>query len=141
MALAKILVDSSFLFALYHKGEVRHLLAKTVAETSGAQFIIPYVVLTEAAFLFNRHRGVPAVMDFLAALVAAQAIFEVTTLDDLVRARTIMGTYADAKLDFVDCCTMALSERLNITKVCTFDYRDFSIFRPKHCPVLEIVPG
>jgi predicted nucleic acid-binding protein len=39
-----------------------------------------------------------------------------------------------------DCCIMTLSERLNITQVCTFDQRDFLIFRPKHCDYLDILP-
>jgi predicted nucleic acid-binding protein len=46
--------------------------------------------------------------------------------------REILRTYPGAKLDFVDCCMMAMSERLNITRVCTFDRRDFLIFRPTH---------
>lgn len=59
---------------------------------------------------------------------------------DLERAAEIMEQYADADLDFVDCCIMALAERLNITEVCTLDQRDFSIFRPAHCDYLEILP-
>lgn len=51
-----------------------------------------------------------------------------------------MDFYQSARFDFVDCCIMALSERLNITQVCTLDRRDFSIFRPGHCPFLELLP-
>ena len=40
-----------------------------------------------------------------------------------------MEKYADARFDFVDCCIMALAERLAITQICTFDRRDFSIFK------------
>jgi predicted nucleic acid-binding protein len=62
------------------------------------------------------------------------------TKDDAERATEIMEAYSDARFDFVDCCIMALSERLNITQVCTFDRRDFVIFRPKHCDYLELLP-
>jgi len=48
--------------------------------------------------------------------------------------------YADARLDFVDCCIMALTERLDIRRVATFDRRDFSIFRPNHGDYLELLP-
>ena len=61
-------------------------------------------------------------------------------LADLQRARAIMAAYPEADLDFVDCCLMALSERLKITQICTFDRRDFSIFRPQHCDYLELLP-
>ena len=60
--------------------------------------------------------------------------------DDVKRAIDVMESYADARFDFVDCCIMALTERLNITRICTFDRRDFSIFRPKHCDFLELLP-
>ncbi len=45
-----------------------------------------------------------------------------------------------ASFDYTDAAIMALSERLQITKVCTFDRRDFGIFRPKHCDYLELLP-
>ncbi len=59
---------------------------------------------------------------------------------DLRRARQIMQQYEKADLDFVDCCIMALSERLKITSVYTFDRRDFVIFRPTHVDYLELLP-
>jgi predicted nucleic acid-binding protein len=51
-----------------------------------------------------------------------------------------MSTYATAEFDLVDACIMALSERHEIKQICTFDRRDFSIFRPKHCEYLELLP-
>lgn len=36
---------------------------------------------------------------------------------------------------------MALTERLGITQVYTFDRRDFSIFRPAHCDFLQLLPA
>jgi hypothetical protein len=35
---------------------------------------------------------------------------------------------------------MAQAERLNIARIATFDRRDFSVFRPKHCEYLELLP-
>lgn len=51
-----------------------------------------------------------------------------------------MQQYASANFDFVDCCIMALTERLNVTQVGILDRRDFSIFRPQHVNHLEILP-
>lgn len=140
MALPQILVDSSFLYALLDVRNPKYSIARSVVALRKVQMLVPYITLSEAAFLFNRAGGVPAVMRFLDALVALQPQYETVTSDDLTRAREIMGKYLTAKLDFVDCCIMALSERLNITQVCTFDHRDFGIFRPKHCDRLEILP-
>ena len=61
-------------------------------------------------------------------------------LDDLNRVREIAIAYADAEFDIVDCCIMAIAERLNVTHIATFDRRDFSVFRPRHCEYLELLP-
>lgn len=109
-------------------------------ELYNGQFIVPYVVLTESAFLFNRMGGIPAVAAFLNALIKGNYVYEAVLPEDLIRVREIMLQYQDARLDFVDCCIMALSERLNITQVCTFDRRDFGIFRTKQVDYLELLP-
>jgi predicted nucleic acid-binding protein len=61
-------------------------------------------------------------------------------MDDVQRAAVIMAKYPTAKLDFVDCCIMALSERLSISQVCTFDRRDFVIYRRPNGEALELLP-
>ena len=136
----RALADSGFLFSLYDTASKRHTEAATLVRTESLQLLVPGVVLTETAFLFNRTGGVPAVVNFLDSLIVAQMRLEPVTLDDLRRVREIMATYADSKLDFVDCCIMALSERLDVSQVCTFDRRDFPIFRPKHRDYLELLP-
>lgn len=52
----------------------------------------------------------------------------------------IMQQYQAAKFDFVDTAIMALAERLKIEIICTFDHRDFSLFRPQHCNYFHLVP-
>lgn len=136
----KVLVDSSFLYDLYDRNSLKNDEASAIAELYAGQFVIPYVVLTETAFLFRRAGEVPAVVRFLDALVAGDYEYEIVSPADLTRVREIMAAHNDSKLDFVDCCIMALSERLQITQVCTFDHRDFNIFRPRHVSHLEILP-
>ncbi len=63
------------------------------------------------------------------------------TSEDMVRMAEIMRQYASAAFDYTDAAIMALSERLSITQVYTFDQRDFRIFRPNHCPYLELLPA
>lgn len=140
MATNSVLVDTSYLFALFDEKNVAHVRATLIAKIYQGRFVVPYVVLTEAAYLFRREGGVPAVLTFLDRLISMRPQLEVVAYDDLTRAREIMAEYADSRLDFVDCCIMALSERLGITQVCTLDYRDFSMFRPKHSTHLEILP-
>jgi predicted nucleic acid-binding protein len=66
---------------------------------------------------------------------------EALTPADMRRMQQIMIQYASAEFDFADAAIMALAERLNITRVATFDRRDFSQFRPAHCEFLELLPN
>ena len=59
---------------------------------------------------------------------------------DLGAIHDIATAYASASFDIVDCCLMAMAERLDVTRIATFDRRDFSIFRPRHCDYLELLP-
>lgn len=138
--MATILLDTSFVVALNNPKDKHHAAAKDLFAGQRNVYLLPEVVLAEAAFLLGKAGGLPASLRFLDRLVAALAVLQSVSLPDLKRAREIMAAYPDARLDFVDCCLMALSERLNITQVCTYDRRDFSMFRPKHCDYLELLP-
>lgn len=62
------------------------------------------------------------------------------TINDRQRMHEIMKQYRDARLDIADVAQLTLAERLNITRIYTFDRRDFSLFRPTHCDYLELLP-
>lgn len=141
MALPKVLVDSSFLYALFRKADPDHQAVRAVFETVRAEFIIPQVVLTEASWLFNRAGGMPLVSAFLELLAAAEFPLEQVTYHDLRRVSELMRHYPGTKLDLVDCCIVALAEKLDITRVATLDRRDFSIVRTQNGRFLEIVPS
>jgi len=135
-----VLVDSSFLYALYAHETKGHIDAVKALASQEYTVIVPEVTLSEVTFLFRRSGGMPAVATFLERFVTSGISLETLLLEDVRRATEIMKSYPEAALDFVDCCLMALSERLNVTKICTFDRRDFSIFRPTHCEYLELLP-
>jgi predicted nucleic acid-binding protein len=138
MTKAQALVDTSFLLAVYNQNDKLH--QKAISSRSDSELLIPQVVLVEAVYFFKAKGGVPAAVKFFDGLLTSRTPLESITYTDLARARDIMSTYADAHFDFVDCCIMALAERLNIRQIYTFDRRDFSIFRPQHGPYLELLP-
>ncbi len=140
MTANKILIDSSFLYALSDPTDQYRQAARAFAVREKSFRVIPDVALTEVTHILNRRIGHRAMITFLKTLTASDAQLEPVTMDDVKRAHSIMAQYSDSHFDFVDCCIMALSERLNITRVCTFDRRDFSIFRPAHCDYLELLP-
>ena len=134
------LFDTSFVVVFNNPKDSKHTRAVKFLAENRDRFLLPEVVLTEAAFLLGKAGGQPAVTGFLERLVSTQSLLQSVNLIDMNRAKEIMLAYPESRLDFVDCCLMALSERLSITRVCTFDRRDFSIFRPKHCDYLELLP-
>lgn len=136
----RVLIDSSFLYALYNRNTTLHQKAFNFAAQKNMVFIVPVITLPEVSFLFVRDIGHHVIEQFLAKFVQMNVHLESLTKPDIERAREIMVTYASAEFDLVDCCIMALSERLNITQICTFDRRDFSMFRPKHTSYLELLP-
>ncbi len=136
----RILIDSSFLYAVYNAGDRNHQVAIDFLAIPTNTLIVPEITLPEVAFLFARDFGYYAIEIFLGEFASAGQQMVSLTLADIQRAQQIMKAYPTAKLDLVDTCIMALSERLQITKVCTFDRRDFNIFRPKHCDFLELLP-
>ena len=138
--MSDVVVDSSFLFALFNASTTQHEHVIKVSRQIRGQFIVVQVVLTEVTFLFYRSGGVPAVSQFLTAFVSSNPTLEAVVVADLLRARDIMNAYPRAKLDFVDCCLTAVAERLNIVQIATLDRRDFQIIRPKHCDLFDLIP-
>jgi uncharacterized protein len=134
-------VDTSFLYALYNSDEPEHKLCRIAAQLY-PNVLIPDVVLTEVAFLFNRYGGARSVAAFLEDFVSANPKLIRVTRQDLRRAASLLEIYRQngTELDFVDCCITSVSERYRVEAVLTFDERDFSIIRPKHVSHLTILP-
>ena len=137
MTINKVLLDSSFMVSMYDRTSKYHDLALDFSKRTKGIVLVPTVALTQVTYLMQRDGGISAVLRFLDGFSFP---LETTPVSDLRRVREIMAKYASARFDFVDCCIMALAERLNITQVCTFDRRDFSIFRPRHCTTLTLLP-
>lgn len=135
-----VLIDTGFFFALLDSSDKNHAAADTLMRTSVEEKILLSAVLPEAAYLIGSRLGYPTAIRFVKILSDAPLRFEWVSQADLARVAEIMETYAEARLDFVDCTLMAVAERLNITHIWTFDRRDFSMVRPSHAPYFELFP-
>jgi predicted nucleic acid-binding protein len=141
MAKIDAIADTGYLYALYNVSEPEHDLCIVAAQWY-PNVLIPDVVLTEVAFLFNRFGQARAVAGFIHDLEASNPRLVRATRRDLQRAADLLETYyrRGTNLDFIDCCVTAIAERYNVEAVLTFDYRDFSIIRPKHVSHLTLLP-
>ena len=135
-----LIIDSSFLVALYDRGEVRHQRAFDFAVENSEMMLVPDLVLPEVSYLLRRNLGYANSLRFFDFFEDSNVRLVPVLRGDLARVREIGRQYQDARLDLVDCCIMAIAERQNITRVATFDRRDFNIFRPRHCDYLELLP-
>jgi predicted nucleic acid-binding protein len=72
----------------------------------------------------------------------SEGVFELLQIDsgDLGKALEIENKYAQAKFGLVDATCFALCEKHRIRKVFTYDRRDFSIYKPRFAPSLELLP-
>jgi hypothetical protein len=121
-----ILIDTSFLYALYNARDENHKQAVQYALEIEDKSIIPEIILAEISFLFLRDIGHYAIAPFLEKLVASGVRLQCLEWFDIQRAQQILVTFASSEFDLADACIMALAERLEITRICTFDRRDFS---------------
>ncbi len=134
------LIDTNFLLALVFPKDIHHLEAVSAIQAAKMKRLIPAPVLSEFFYM------VAARMNYDAAIKAFQfvrsSLFQIEPLtdNDMNRMQTIMADYSDNEFDFVDVALMAMAERLDICEICTFDYRDFMIYRPPHCEFFELLP-
>lgn len=138
--MTKIITDSSFIYALYNKNDTYHDQASVFASNNTRGLIIPSVIIAEVGYLFMRDMGYRGVQGFIDNFKKLDLPLMGVSQVDLKRIHEITLVYSSAQFDLVDCCIMALAERLKITQVATFDRRDFSIFRPEHCDYLKLLP-
>ena len=135
-----VLLDSGFVFASLNASESEHQATISVLENIHEPIILPVPAITEIAYLLARDINNEAAAGFVASLAATELTLETPRQEDYSRSAEILRQYSDAKLDFVDTMIVAIAERLNITRVLTFDRRDFQLIRPKHCSGFEILP-
>lgn len=82
-------------------------------------------------------KGVDAL---LASVIDGSVVVVDLEWGDYVRARQLVGQYADLGLSFVDASVIAVAERLEETMIATLDRRRFSVVRPLHCEAFTLVP-
>ncbi|MCY3864863.1 MAG: PIN domain-containing protein [Chloroflexi bacterium] len=134
------IADSNFVYALYNANDIHHQDGMSFLSQNTEVMLVPDVVLPEVSYLITRDIGHSGMQTFLEHFMQLDVQLEAVGMEDLARVRDIVSAYADARFDIVDCCIMAIAERLNVTRIATFDRRDFSIFQPRHCDFLELLP-
>lgn len=135
-----VLIDTSFLVAIASKRDTHHRTAMQAIDRMHRDRIVPAPVLPELFYMLKQRVDYSTAMSMFASLRSGLFHIENLTAQDMSRMQIIMEQYADNEFDFVDTAIMALSERLNVAEIYSFDQRDFRVFRPVHRPYLRILP-
>jgi len=135
-----ILVDTGPIVAAASKRDEHH--ATCLAALSSLReppLITPLVVMEVCYFLATR--ASPAAE---AAFLRSVAIgsFDLVSLsgDDLERSAQLVERYANLPLGAADASVIAVAERLGVQQILTLDRAHFSIVRPRHVDVFELLP-
>ena len=135
-----VLLDTNLLLALAFPRDINHQKARIAMRDVIGKRIIAAPVLPELFYLMVERMNYKAATKFYLALQSSAFHIESLTAPDMTRMGQIMIEYEDNAFDFVDTAIMALSERLVVDTIYTLDRRDFSVFRPKHCEYLNLLP-
>ncbi len=135
-----VLIDTNMLVALSFPKDVNHIKAREAMQNLKTTRILSAAILPELFYMITQRVNYTEAVKSFRLLQTSAFKIETLTPEDLSRMTEIMLEYQDVQFDFVDTSLMALSERLGITQIYTLDHRDFSVFRPRHCDYLTILP-
>ncbi len=134
-----VIADTGFIVALTNISDSKYDVVKDIY-LKQQNILMPQTVLAEVAYLIGREAGIKKVATFLKRISSSRFSLITLTTEDILRIAEILEQYVDSRIDFVDASIMAMAERFNINTILTLDYRDFSLFRPKHCDAFILLP-
>ena len=135
-----ILIDTSALLAYISVKDKNNKAAiQTMKNLGGEKRIVTSAVVSELFYMTVARLNYAQAIAIFTLTKTAFTIEQLSTLD-MTRMQEIMTKYQNVELDYTDTSIMAVAERLNITRIFTFDRRDFGMYRPKHCNYFELIP-
>lgn len=134
------LADTGAVYALLDRGDAWHERVRTWWAAAAEPIRLPECILPEVTYLLATRISPAAEQAFVQAVVTGEFTLERHDPLDFARAATLMGSYTDLPLGFVDATVAATAERLEVTTILTTDRRHFGVRRPAHRPGFTLVP-
>ncbi|OOK65436.1 PIN domain protein [Mycobacterium kansasii] len=135
-----MIVDAGPLIAYGDADDAHHATFLEFLESHPGPFIVPVLVIPEAAHVLLRRVGVVAEQKFLNDLDEDDFQVEQVEDGDWPRIRELVAQYRGFPLGTVDASVVAAAERLEITEVATVDLRHFRAVEPTHCQAFTLLP-
>ena len=135
-----LIIDSGVLYAALDVRDRRHSACTRLLADAREPRVIPAPTLAEVDWLCARSPAgrFVAVLD---QIDTGALLVEDLLPEDYRRVASLLSTYADLRVGFVDAAVLAVTERLREPKLATLDHRHFSVMRPRHVDTLELLPA
>lgn len=134
-----IAIDTGPIVALFDKDDSYHHLSVEILKKIEEPFITTWPVITEAFYLLNFSWRVQD--DLWEFIVRGGVTIHPLENDAHLRCKELMGKYYDLPMDLADATLVALAEKTGLSKIFTFDHKDFSVYRPKHRKSFSLIPA
>jgi len=102
--------------------------------------LVPTLVVAEVAYLVETRLGPEVEVRFLGDLASGNLIAEPVVASDWMRIAELVSRYRDLPLGTVDASVVAAAERLGLPRIATLDRRHFTVVRPAHVDIFELLP-
>lgn len=134
-----VIIDTGPIVALFDESEPLHKTCAATLKKIKSPLITSWPVLTESFYLLGDwHKGQRELWDFIMA--GGLDVYDIPA-SDYSRIKELMGKYADKPMDLADASLVLIAEIEKIKTIFTLDKGDFSVYRPRHCKCLEIIPN
>jgi predicted nucleic acid-binding protein len=132
------IVDTGPLYASIDRRDDDHQRSLAVLERADLHLVIPALVVAEVSYLAGSRMGSRTEAAFLRGL--SEFDVEAPAVSDWARMAELVDHYANFPLGGTDASVIALAERLDTDLIVTLDLRHFGAIRPRHRPVLRLLP-
>lgn len=135
-----ILVDTGPIVAAASKRDQHHTSCLAALSALHEPPVITPLVVMEVCYFLSTRASPAAEAAFLRSVAIGSFELVALTTEDLERSAELIERYANLPLGAADASVIAVAERLNIRQVMTLDRAHFSIVRPHHVDVFELLP-
>jgi predicted nucleic acid-binding protein len=134
-----LVCDASVVHAALNERDRSHRACIELLSSSSCT-AIPAPVIVEVDWLARSRNLQSATVELLESIEDGSLAVVDLDVEDYIGVRSLLSTYADFGLEFVDAAVVAVAERLEQTRVATLDRRHFSAVKPLHCERFTLVP-
>jgi predicted nucleic acid-binding protein len=134
-----LVLDTGVVVAALMRDDRHHAACRRLIDETSEMLILPSPVLPEIDYWVSRI-GPGAMIGLLGEIETGSFVVEDLEDEDYARVAQLVDRYSDQDLGFVDAAVLAVVERLGERTLATLDHRHFSVIRPRHLDVLELVP-